>query len=188
MGPPHYGWPIGLSTYLHVKYGGQWAYSGSFAMYCHADALGLNCRQPDDIDILMSSTYTPPAPSDDPEVVVIDRKPAWNNIFALVSDLMGDFQGEPSAMANMRAKDAEVRNCQIRAGGNPVKIDIGTSSAKFGSVADDTVLYTNQSISWRILKVSKLIETKESAYAMLKTQKHADDIAVLKTFLERTKH
>ncbi len=175
MGPPHYGWPVGLSTYLHVKYGGKWAYSGSFAMYCHADALGLDCREPDDIDILIKGATTM-------------MNFTMSNVCALAYDLQQDFRGSPASAPNMVATKATINNCVFRAGTAGVKIDLGSSSAQFGDVDNDTVSYDNQSISWKILKVGKLIETKKRALSMGGSDKHTADLVTLKAFLERTGH
>src|SRR4051794_32025033 len=53
---PPYGWLTGLAGYLNEQVGrGNWAFTGSFAMYCWAWTLDGQAREPQDIDVLINN-------------------------------------------------------------------------------------------------------------------------------------
>lgn len=53
---PPYGWLTGLAVYLNQTAGkGNWAFTGSFAMYCWAWIKDGQARNPNDIDILVAA-------------------------------------------------------------------------------------------------------------------------------------
>jgi len=53
---PPYGWLTGLAVYLNERAGkGNWAFTGSFAMYCWAWMKDGQARDPHDIDILVAA-------------------------------------------------------------------------------------------------------------------------------------
>lgn len=54
MAAPRYGWLDALTEHLNKEFEGRWAYTGSFAMYCRAQAEGEVTREPNDVDILTS--------------------------------------------------------------------------------------------------------------------------------------
>lgn len=53
---PSYGWLTGLAVYLNQVAGkGNWAFTGSFAMFCWAWMKDGKAREPEDIDILVAA-------------------------------------------------------------------------------------------------------------------------------------
>lgn len=169
IAPPVFGWPTQLTTFLNQNYNGKWAYSGSFAMYCHADRLDQECRQPNDIDILIDGQR--PAVGF-PDIIA-------TNVCHLSSDLSdGVFNGTTIGHVGFNAVEAVVDNCLI--GQHRVKIDLGKPSDRFGRLGG-AMNYNSQAGPCRIMTIHQLIAAKDDPGAT--DEKHQRDLRTLRLWL-----
>jgi len=136
---PWYGWLIGLTGYMNTNYGANWCYTGSFAMYCHAAAQGIQARQPGDIDLI---------------VEVVDS--TW---FKLRAALEGAARNPPGPSTT----HAKIYECEFQvvpengpAVTQLVDIDVLQSRTEFGDYSRGIVL--NQHAA--VLRVSPLSELR----------------------------
>ncbi len=168
LAPPAFGWPTQLTTFLNQNYNENWAYSGSFAMYCHADRLSKDCREPEDIDILIDG---------ESRMGGLLQHVSVNNVFHLASKLCDEpFDGTASESFAAHDTKATVDNCLI--GEHRVKIDMANPSDRFGQLDTDTMSYEGQAGQCRIITIDQLIACKEQADAL--DEKHRQDLITLR--------
>lgn len=139
MKAPKYGWLTGLTDYMNREFPEKWAYTGSFAMYCHASARNTECREPGDIDIVV------PKVSD-----------VW---FKLRAALDGKQSGPPG----MATQKAAIEGAKLYVDGTDlatVKIDVLAAGGKFGKL-DDVIIYHQQTTILRVLSLTALLRTKQ---------------------------
>ncbi len=138
MKAPHYGWLTGLTNFMNEKFPKQWAYTGSFAMYCHAAAREIACREPRDIDILTSQV-----------------SPVWGE---LTEVLDGYLSNPPFAHASR----ARVEDARLHINGiTPVRvnIDLLSDEAHYGDLKT-VVKYHQGTTKLRVVPVATLIAAK----------------------------
>lgn len=171
MQPPPFGWPVRLSALLNNKFPDAWAYTGSFAMYCHAELMNRNCRTPQDIDIIVKKS-----------VIKIHGFSA-SSAFQLMCDIAEDFNCK-YPMGNFGSTHGRLVNCAIEQSQTPVDIDVGTESSSYGLIDQNTMIYSRQAVPWRIMTAGKLLSSKEASTKTEGTKEQ--DIETLKSFLALT--
>lgn len=166
---PTFGWPTRLTELLNEQYGEKWAYTGSFAMFCHAKKAGKECRQPGDIDVLIPSGGQPF------KVGMIEGVQTHVNI------LCGKLKKAPfNGNGKSGSASAEIKDVFISPSGR-AKVDIGQSSTEYGDVTKDVEEYEHAGIKHRIIKKNKLIGALTNRQKLVRTDKAAEDIAKLES-------
>lgn len=138
MKSPEYGWLTGLTVHLNNKFPNKWAYSGSFAMYCIAASKEIECREPNDIDIVTS-----------------DLCGLWYNVR---SELQSECGGPPG----VKTKNCKIKGAKLYVDGiseKVVDIDVLAEGGKFGSLSD-VVIFHQQTIILRVMSIKSLIASK----------------------------
>jgi hypothetical protein len=146
---PPYGWLTGLAVYLNENAGrGNWAFTGSFAMYCWAWMKDGQARDPEDIDILVSAAR-------------------FENV---AYGINGKFKkpGENFSPPNPRSRMATVQGILHVGSGTPeviqareVKIDIlNVLAGDFGNL--EKVVFLSDNDRFPVLPIGDLIARKEN--------------------------
>jgi hypothetical protein len=168
---PPYGWLTGLADWLNKEAGiGQWAFTGSFAMYCWAWMKNGEARSPEDIDILVHS--------DKFEGVAF----GLNSEFHGNEGTMG-FRppGPQDQMARIR--DASLNVVRLNGSNFQIQtdVDILRSGGEFGEI--ENIVFLDIAKRFPVLPIADLISRKEAIaenyHGDAEEQKALEDIELL---------
>lgn len=156
-GAPPYGWLTGLAIWLNKTAGkGNWAFTGSFAMYCWAWVKDGKARAPNDIDILVKGNK------------FSDVAYGLNDVFE------GNFSPPGSNTKKSTVKIVlDVIELNEDVTQYPTHIDILREGARFGSLENIAFLGDN----FPVTTIADMTARKESIQSEFGNWSDPDDVA-----------